>query len=286
MRKQILVLIIACLLSFSLAGCGNNSGMKNKSELSPSAESEAIVQEEQTDLDTVIDDIIEESEDNKTYTWEEAISELEEGNLAAGIEILKGMEPEEIELHEEYTEYLSLAEKYVDSKWNGEWQNPGFSPNRITKIFFKDGQPYLGYWVGNTGSFFSVEFPEDTTDTIYAMIPKGRAGFEKDGNLVLKTDDIMVYPYYTGETYEFGRVGSGETGTYERKYKDISVAEKKPEPSIGMTAIQVLESSWGEPSEKNITKTVNGTSEQWVYSIGNYIYLENGIVTAIQEKQK
>lgn len=53
-------------------------------------------------------------------------------------------------------------------------------------------------------------------------------------------------------------------------------------PSIGMTAEQVVKSSWGKPIDINKTTTANGYSEQWVYN-GKYIYFENGIVTTIQE---
>lgn len=54
------------------------------------------------------------------------------------------------------------------------------------------------------------------------------------------------------------------------------------EPSIGMTANEVLNSTWGKPESINKTTNVNGTSEQWIYSGYRYIYLDNGIVTAIQ----
>lgn len=55
------------------------------------------------------------------------------------------------------------------------------------------------------------------------------------------------------------------------------------EPEIGMTAQEVLDSTWGSPSKINTTKTKHGTHEQWVYSTKRYIYLDNGVVTAIQK---
>ncbi|MFI2856782.1 hypothetical protein ACH6EH_06545 [Paenibacillus sp. JSM ZJ436] len=54
-------------------------------------------------------------------------------------------------------------------------------------------------------------------------------------------------------------------------------------PVIGLTATEVLTSTWGKPQKKNTTTTKNGKREQWVYGSGRYIYLEDGIVTAIQE---
>jgi hypothetical protein len=52
-------------------------------------------------------------------------------------------------------------------------------------------------------------------------------------------------------------------------------------PAIGMTADEVR-SIWGIPTDVNRTETVNGVSEQWVYTNG-YVYLDNGVVTAIQD---
>ena len=58
---------------------------------------------------------------------------------------------------------------------------------------------------------------------------------------------------------------------------------KKPEPSIGMTSKEVRASRWGSPDDVNKTTTASGITEQWVYSSGKYIYLDNGVVTTIQD---
>ncbi|KGE16617.1 hypothetical protein [Paenibacillus wynnii] len=74
----------------------------------------------------------------------------------------------------------------------------------------------------------------------------------------------------------------------QRKYKSVkSSNEKEAEslltsPSIGMSANELLNSKWGKPKDINKTITEYGTSEQWVYSDYRYVYLEDGIVTAIQ----
>jgi hypothetical protein len=49
---------------------------------------------------------------------------------------------------------------------------------------------------------------------------------------------------------------------------------------IGATDKHVM-LSWGRPEDVNRTITANKVNEQWVYS-GGYIYIKNGIVTAIQ----
>jgi len=52
---------------------------------------------------------------------------------------------------------------------------------------------------------------------------------------------------------------------------------------IGMTADRASHSSWGRPS--SINRSVYGDQverEQWCYGGGNFLYFENGILTAIQ----
>lgn len=56
------------------------------------------------------------------------------------------------------------------------------------------------------------------------------------------------------------------------------------DPVIGMTAENLEQSTWGYPNNKNITETASHTKEQWVYDQG-YIYLTDGIVTAIQKTE-
>lgn len=51
--------------------------------------------------------------------------------------------------------------------------------------------------------------------------------------------------------------------------------------AIGMTKEQV-KMSWGEPATINKTLNASGRSEQWVYNSGSYVYLDNGVVAAIQ----
>ena len=49
---------------------------------------------------------------------------------------------------------------------------------------------------------------------------------------------------------------------------------------IGMTK-EMCRLSWGDPEKINETITAGKKSEQWVYT-DNYIYFDNGKVTAIQ----
>lgn len=72
--------------------------------------------------------------------------------------------------------------------------------------------------------------------------------------------------------------------SYENKPIKIFTPTKE-RPSIGMTAAEVKKSSWGYPEKINTTETEYGTREQWVYSDNRYVYLEDGIVTAIQDSK-
>lgn len=61
-----------------------------------------------------------------------------------------------------------------------------------------------------------------------------------------------------------------------------AAAKRRSGILIGMTAEDVLASSWGRPERVNRTISARGTSEQWVYGGRNYLYFENGVLTTIQ----
>lgn len=50
---------------------------------------------------------------------------------------------------------------------------------------------------------------------------------------------------------------------------------------IGMTAEQ-LRAAWGRPENVNSTIHANSRHEQWVYGTGNYVYVEDGVITSLQ----
>lgn len=69
--------------------------------------------------------------------------------------------------------------------------------------------------------------------------------------------------------------------------KPITPPQPKPPeppkvpPAIGMTADEILTSTWGTPNDINKTTIAYGTSEQWVYHRYSgdyrYLYFENGM---------
>lgn len=71
----------------------------------------------------------------------------------------------------------------------------------------------------------------------------------------------------------------------ERAAEAAEKARRKREGvSIGMTSADVLASAWGKPESVNRTITAAGEREQWVYPGFNFIYITNGVVTAIQTR--
>lgn len=72
----------------------------------------------------------------------------------------------------------------------------------------------------------------------------------------------------------------------KKEEKEIKIYITRDKPRIGMTKMEVEQSTWGYPYDINKTTTEYGVNEQWVYKVYNnykYVYLDDGIVTAIQE---
>lgn len=54
--------------------------------------------------------------------------------------------------------------------------------------------------------------------------------------------------------------------------------------SIGMTAEQV-QLAWGKPQRINNTIFSGRERQQWVYGVGDYLYIEDGVLRSIQTSQ-
>jgi hypothetical protein len=82
---------------------------------------------------------------------------------------------------------------------------------------------------------------------------------------------------------KYSAQAEGLIAAAEKQEKEAERRQRRKEGvTLGMTEEEVLASSWGRPERVNRTTTSRGTREQWVYGIGNYLYFENGILTAIQ----
>ena len=87
-------------------------------------------------------------------------------------------------------------------------------------------------------------------------------------------DNKLTVGTYDGERVSFLKTISNKTSNNSNFIK---------KPQIGMTETEVLSSLWGKPEDINKTTTAYGVSEQWVYDNNRYVYLDDGIVTSIQE---
>lgn len=111
-------------------------------------------------------------------------------------------------------------------------------------------------------------------------------------------DDYVVYvkdgeiiSFINGEhdTWETKELLDKEKRKTQNEVEKEQIKENKEQeqlsniPKIGMTADEAKETNWGEPNKINKTTYSWGVTEQWCYSHNRYIYLEDGIVTAISE---
>lgn len=126
---------------------------------------------------------------------------------------------------------------------------------------------------GSIDEYNSVYVSQDE-ESDYCLVAKGDRG-----------NYIFTQGVY-GDVY---CSSAGETATKNFEYENSRLMhlpddyQEPVEPYVGMTAEQVEASTWGKPNDINKTTTQYGVNEQWVYSTDKYIYLEDGVVTAIQE---
>ena len=152
--------------------------------------------------------------------------------------------------------------------------NIGWDKKTITDLFFHFDNEYLnGDSYSETSSKLELEFGKP----VYSDIVQGitRYIINKDAQFSLTRNSMGICWSEENRT-RFENSKPADSTHSETK-------PQKPAPAIGMTAEEVKNSSWGKPSDINKTTTAYGIHEQWVYSGNRYIYLDDGIVTAIQE---
>jgi tetratricopeptide (TPR) repeat protein len=110
--------------------------------------------------------------------------------------------------------------------------------------------------------------------------------------IVLREDRTYFYTSYENYTFYFDSdnnlkwvstdfwIGDKPVEKEMWKTENDSYSAGKRHPSIGMTADEVRNSTWGYPDDINKTVTSYGTTEQWVYG-NKYIYFRDGVVTSI-----
>ena len=106
----------------------------------------------------------------------------------------------------------------------------------------------------------------------------------EEGTIDYIRTGLVAIVYNDGKTKRY-ESEEGKQWTEERRLKEEQKRQEylANEPQIGMTAEEVKNSNWGEPKKINKTTFEWGVTEQWCYPNYKYIYLDDGIVTAIQE---
>lgn len=156
------------------------------------------------------------------------------------------------------------------NEFQGEWKE---SDNRYSRLIIN----------GET-----VNFIHESTigNKEYCDVFTFYFGFDENDNLVINNQHSQ--PRYTASIDEnktltiMNIIDESDIRIYEKVSDNTEVPKEKIEPYIGMPKNEVGSSTWGYPKKTNKTTTVYGTREQWIYEDG-YIYITDGIVTAIQE---
>lgn len=134
-------------------------------------------------------------------------------------------------------------------------------------------------------------FGSDIEETQIAYEYSGKGDFEltipkplkQESVCIVTWNDDLLYNYMTSKPKTESSEAEENSEDSENCIPQREYIEPKIDPQIGMTAEEVRQSTWGEPDDINKTTTKYGVSEQWVYGGGKYIYLDDGVVTAIQE---
>lgn len=177
--------------------------------------------------------------------------------------------------------FKSIGKEYGDSKTYLNKIEKVFNEHKISQA---NTEPFEGTWedesalgqiIFSGNSVTHVFFPNSNKTSVYTWnwTLKDKKVTNENGDVYyIKNNKLHVKDYYGGEESVYSRVSNS---TY--------IPNEKPSPQIGMTADEVRASNWGSPIDINKTTTEYGESEQWVYDDYKYIYLEDGIVTSIQE---
>ncbi len=182
--------------------------------------------------------------------------------------------------------YLDAKSKYTEGDFSG-------SQTQFQKIQeYKDSKTYLGNisrliklqgtWQIKDQDYWQIIFSGwKLSDVFYKSSGATQVNnfdYKFDKNQL--TDGFAIYTINGNNLV----VKNDQGNTIFTKYSDSSTApSSSPDPQIGMTAEEVRQSSWGSPEDINKTTTASTVHEQWVYSNNQYIYLDDGVVTAIQD---
>jgi hypothetical protein len=93
-----------------------------------------------------------------------------------------------------------------------------------------------------------------------------------------------VYYHVTLEDGRSGYIDAFILVTFATDVDPAQIAaecKRRGEPRVGMSAKQIESTCWGKPDRVDRLKTMQGTTDRYVYKHGRVI-LKNGIVTSVQ----
>ena len=111
-------------------------------------------------------------------------------------------------------------------------------------------------------------FGSDVEENSVSVICSGSGDYEFCIPKFLEQESVCTVSWNTDILLDYINSKPTEASTESNTKKETS----KKDPYIGMTATEVRNSTWGNPSKINKTTTKYGVHEQWVYSSGRYIY--------------
>lgn len=174
------------------------------------------------------------------------------------------------------------------------------NPKAITRLKFQEDTASYSkqaFVLTDKTSFKVVGFEQGqyTTNYVQVEFPDGKRAYLKEGHMFdydyKKTSLFADVASRGKKCYDFQECVLAESPEQllaaENKSRAKSAAAAKAWKArggvaIGMTASQVRASNWGKPQTINRSSGSYGTHEQWVYGDNNYVYLQNGVVTSIQ----
>ena len=282
MQKKSLLYLFLFFISFSLLGCGKSNENSTQESIAASV-SETLTE---FTADTVNPENKAETATSSTFV-----------NSAKGQIIIPDLPNSFVEC----TKYIGkdISELGIDTE---QWNFDAYTQDVGKSSLY-----------GNTGTVsIQLGWDDATITNVTLRLDDGEyiqgENYTNISNEVEKlfgepvpiSDGITNYQGKTEYSFRLLRNGAGIAWNTENQEEfdksnpqnsdsDIQTAiteEAKRSPEIGMTADEVKNSTWGEPSDINKTTTKYGVREQWVYrssSKTKYIYFEDGIVTTIQE---
>lgn len=298
------IIIIMTLFILVLAACSQNSlETSNKESSLDNAndvnESRVLLNELRQEFELLVlpQDVLE-----KAIKEVEVISdgELEKEYIAfinemiveivkysSDFERLKGLEKYDQYLNEDVKQSLtsaidkntSIEIKLKDAGYKIEFMSSydgigssGFRPDIIRRLDAKGksyeficNQPCAFMVISNT----VIEFNDLKVKSIFNL---------KDDK------DQIVNPLSVEALVEIARLDSVNSSNEQKESTEQYRAEQEEKYTVrlGMSKEEVL-SKLGEPKDINKTVSKFGTSEQWVYYDGVYLYFEDGILETVQE---